>query len=494
MYFNSVQFGFFFAAVWATVALLSLSTERLHERALQRLLAVRNVFLLVVSYVFYAFWDWRFLSLIVLSTGVDFVCARRMGALPDTSANAPARKRLVAASVVVNLGFLAFFKYSGFFARSLADALATLGMTVELPVLNVVLPVGISFYTFQTLSYTIDVYRGRLQPEPSLVRFAAYVAFFPQLVAGPIERARDLLPQLREPTLLTRDGLHTGAFLMGWGLFKKVVIADNVARIADAAFALPEANGLQVLLGAYAFAVQIYCDFSGYTDIARGCARMMGFELSLNFDLPYVAQTPSDFWRRWHISLSSWLRDYLYIPLGGNRKGPRRTWINLMLTMLLGGLWHGAAWTFVAWGAFHGALLAVYRVLEPQVARLRLPGGPLGTALRFANGVFFFHLICVSWILFRAADLRSAGTMLAALPGVFSAAWKPSVAALGDLKLAAFVTALLVVMQAGQLLSQDHLFVLRLPSTIRAPLYAAAFLVFLTLGEFGGEAFIYFQF
>ena len=354
MAFNSLQFLGFFLLVWVLVGGLA------HHRVLRWLfgahwrrgqsIAVRNAILLVASYVFYGAWDVRFLSLIILSTAVDYVVGREIFLSDD-----PVRKkRLLLVSLVTNLGLLGVFKYYDFFARSLAELLTTLGISYQPPLLQILLPVGISFYTFQTLSYTIDIYRGQLRPARSWLGFATFVAFFPQLVAGPIERARDLVPQFARPRPITWRRVEWGFHLIGAGLFKKVVIADNVALVADAVFALQNPTGLQSLMGVYAFAVQIYCDFSGYTDIARGTASCLGFDLSKNFNLPYFAHTPSDFWRRWHISLSSWLRDYLYISLGGNRGGEKKTYRNLMLTMLLGGLWHGAAWTFVAGGRFTG--------------------------------------------------------------------------------------------------------------------------------------------
>ena len=495
MFFNSLSFMLFFACVLAVVAGLG-ALGRRPGGSEEAWIRARNAFLLAASYFFYGCWDWRFLGLILISTAVDFVVGRRLEALPADASDPALRKRWLWASVVTNLGILGVFKYLGFFVDSASELLSAVGAPVGLPSLSIVLPVGISFYTFQTLSYTIDIYRGRMSAEPSALNFATYVAFFPQLVAGPIERARDLVPQFREPTRWSVEAFGAGAFLLGWGLFKKVVIADNVAPIADAAFLLPSPDCLQSLVGAYAFAVQIYCDFSGYSDIAVGVAAMLGFRLSVNFDLPYVAQNPSDFWRRWHISLSSWLRDYLYVPLGGNRRGPRRTYVNLMLTMLLGGLWHGAAWTFVAWGAFHGALLCAYRLGTPWVLRrVPLPAGgwPLA-ALRLVNGVFFFHLVCVSWILFRAPSLGRAWAMIVGLSRAPETTWAASFSALDAWPLAALVSAVLVAVQALQHGTGDRLVLLRAPAPLRSVLYAAAALVFLVAGEFGGEAFIYFQF
>ncbi len=318
MLFNSLTFALFFALVFALYVCLP-------HRA-------RNVMLLLASYLFYGAWDWRFLALIWISTAVDYGVALRLASSEDPRT----RRRLVAFSLVTNLGILGFFKYAGFFAGSLTNLLRPLG--IELPpfTLEVVLPVGISFYTFQTLSYTIDVYRRQLEPTRDVVAFALFVAFFPQLVAGPIERARRLLPQIRTPRSVTWEGIGAGSWLVLWGLFKKVVVADNLAVLVDAVYAPGSApTGPEVALATFAFAFQIYCDFSGYTDIARDVARMLGFDLVRNFNLPYFASSPAEFWRRWHMSLSTWLRDYLFRSLSF-RHGRASTLRNLGITMLLG--------------------------------------------------------------------------------------------------------------------------------------------------------------
>ena len=342
MLFHSLAFAIFFPLVLALYMLL-----------LRRRLLAQNVLLLLASYIFYGWWDWRFLSLIWLSTIIDYCCGlaldRRQAAAETASAAAtqtePAyqyqprtRKLILTVSLVANLGLLGFFKYCDFFIASFAELLQSVGFHSEPRLLNIILPVGISFYTFQTLSYTIDVYRGQLRAHRSLLEFAVFVAFFPQLVAGPIVRARDFLPQIAKPRRIDLEQIYQGCYAIFWGLFKKIVIADNLANlIVDPVFKDPDTvYGGMVLVAVYAFAFQIYCDFSGYTDIARGCARIMGIDINLNFNLPYFATNPVEFWRRWHISLSSWLRDYLYIPLGGSRRGTRRTCINLMLTMISG--------------------------------------------------------------------------------------------------------------------------------------------------------------
>ena len=302
----------------------------------------QNAMLLIASYAFYARWDWRFLSLLVISTTVDWNLANLIRREP-TRARA---KRWVAASVAVNLCFLGFFKYFNFFVDSASALLTSVGLPAFARHMHVILPVGISFYTFQSISYIVDVYRGEVEPARDPIDFALFVAFFPHMVAGPIMHSRDLLPQMQGARHTTGRQVAEGLWLMLWGFFKKLVVGDNLAPLVDAVYGAPTASAGSVLLGTYAFAYQIYCDFSGYTDIARGTAKLMGFELMLNFNLPYLSVNPSDFWRRWHISLSTWLRDYLYIPLGGNRHGALSTYRNLVLTMLLGGLWHGAAWNF----------------------------------------------------------------------------------------------------------------------------------------------------
>jgi len=305
----------------------------------------------------------------------------------------------------MNIGILAYFKYAGFFVEELRDLAQSFGHNPSWPVLKIILPIGVSFYTFQSLSYTIDVFRGKQKPTKSLLNFALFVAFFPQLIAGPIERASRLLSQLEKRLPLSREMISVGCYLIVWGLVKKVCIADNAALIADAAF-YPDAElaGLDAVLGTFAFIIQIYADFSGYSDIARGLAALMGIELVWNFRLPFFASSPRDFWKRWHISLSEWVRDYIYIPLGGNRKGRSRTVFNLMLTMSLMGLWHGAAWHFVLWGFYHGILLVVYRAFDLFVSSKSVLRRIFGN--QFIAVILFFILSGFGWMLFRAPTLE----------------------------------------------------------------------------------------
>ena len=365
--------------------------------------------LLVGSYFFYSWWDWRFTSLLIVSTLVDYYCGRALPRQPSVNR----RRGVLTLSVVTNLGILATFKYFNFFRDSAVEVLGGLGVSVHLPTLNVLLPMGISFYTFQSMSYTIDVYRG-MEPQRSLRDFACYVACFPQLVAGPIMRARDLLPQLTTEHGFQEADWTVGVYRLFRGLFKKMVVADLLALYVDAVFADPGAfAGLSCWIALYAYAFQIYMDFSGYTDVALGVGHLFGLRLTENFDRPYLAASPSEFWRRWHITLSTWLRDYLYIPLGGSRLGKLFTVRNLFVTMALGGLWHGAAWTFVAWGVYHGTLLTLERCACGWRKARDVSDQPL--VLRGLKIVGMFHLTCLGWLLFRAQDWATVQLMLSRL-------------------------------------------------------------------------------
>jgi len=366
----------------------------------------RKIVLLLASYIFYMAWNPVFVLLIIGSTTVDFL----VGGGLSREEQPRRRKALLAISLAANLGLLGFFKYTGMLQDSAAMLLRALGMQVHWTTLEVVLPVGISFYTFQTLSYSIDVYRRRIPPTRSPLDFALFVAFFPQLLAGPIVRAADFLPQLTRPVKLRCR--QEDLFLILRGLAKKVIVADNVGRFADAIFSDPGAWPSAVIwLAAISFAVQIYCDFSGYSDMAIGIARVLGFELPRNFEHPYFARNPSEFWRRWHISLSTWLRDYLYIPLGGSRAGPLRVHTNLMITMLLGGLWHGASWNFVLWGFLHGLALIVHRQFQTwRRSNGRAPRPSV--AVRVVSSVGLHYWMLLTWIAFRLRDFDAMRTAL----------------------------------------------------------------------------------
>lgn len=396
MLFHTFTFWTFFAVV-ATLY------SRLPHRG-------QNALLLVAGYVFYGWWDWRFLLLIGLSTVVDYaVGARIHGAVENTE-----RKRWLFVSLAFNLTLLGVFKYLVFFAAQVGSFAQLFGYSGPWWVPQVILPVGISFYTFQSLAYTIEIYRRKIEPAKSLFDYATYVSFFPQLLAGPIERPSHLLGQVTNPRPRLNDQrFREGLYYVLTGLFRKIVIADNLAVIANAVFAKPvnELTGWEVLVGTYAFAFQIYGDFCGYSTIAQGLARWLGFELMDNFRHPYFATSPQDFWKRWHISLSSWLRDYLYIPLGGNRGTSWFTSRNLMITMLLGGLWHGAAWTFIAWGAVHGAWLIAHRLLtREEKVKGDIHKSFLNKPIKIA---LTFNTVCITWLLFRAQSLEQVQGMVA---------------------------------------------------------------------------------
>jgi alginate O-acetyltransferase complex protein AlgI len=377
----------------------------------------RNSLLLVASYYFYAYWDVRFCGLLLLSTLVDYVVAKRM-AEAETNAG---RRGLLLISLVVNLGVLGFFKYFNFFIDSARPLLESMGMSGQ--TLQIILPVGISFYTFQTLSYTIDVYRGVLKPVRNPLDFALYVAFFPQLVAGPIVRARELLPQLESVPTWSHRRCYGGAQQMLRGAVKKVLLADRLGEAVDVVFAGPDLySGPTLWLAVFAYAGQIYYDFSGYSDIAIGSAKMLGYRFPINFRHPYLARSPAEFWHRWHMTLSRWLRDYLYISLGGNRISPVATYRNLMVTMTLGGLWHGAAWTFVLWGMWHGLALSIQRGIANHTRR-RPP--------QMIGWILTLGVVLIGWILFRNPDVASAWTMLIRMVTLSSGInWYPPLALL----------------------------------------------------------------
>ena len=383
MIFHSLDFVVFFVVVVA-----------LYWRLAQRW---QNVLLLVASYFFYGYVHPWFLILIASSTVIDYFSARGMERWPE-------RKRVfMAVSIISNFGMLGFFKYFNFFIDNLHAALAAAGLDVSLPVLRVMLPVGISFYTFQAMSYTIDVFRGELRARRSLLDVAVFISFFPHLVVGPIQRASYLLPQVEGERRFSVPKATSGFYLMVWGFFKKLVIADNVGVIANKVFALSDPSFEVLWAGVFAFAIQIYADFSAYTDIARGSSRWLGFELTENFDHPYMARSPADFWRRWNISLSSWFRDYVYIPLGGSRSSE---WIwgrNVLITFLLSGLWHGASWNYVLWGLYHGVLLVItraHRILRPAAK-------PARAWLQVPQILGMFALTLVGWLLFRETELSA---------------------------------------------------------------------------------------
>ena len=473
MTFNSLTFIAFFAIV-------------LFLHRLPLAWSVKKSNLLIASYIFYAAWNPPFVVLLWLSTMVDWWMARQIYRSESTRA----RRGWLMVSLVANLGLLGYFKYGGFLLENWAALMAGFGIEWQAPGWDIILPVGISFYTFQTLSYTLDVYLKRAKPATSLLDFSLFVTFFPQLVAGPIVRPTDLMPQFATPRTATSPQMIWGLMLMTLGLFEKIVLADGLlAPAVDAVYGSDQAPLLlDAWLGTIAFSGQIFCDFAGYTTTAIGASLVLGFSLIDNFRYPYAALGFSDFWRRWHISLSTWLRDYLYVPLGGNRKGPARTHVNLMLTMLLGGLWHGAAWTFVVWGGLHGLYLVVERF-----ARQRIGSWPVWdrALTRFGLIVLTYLLVNITWVFFRAQDFPTAWRVLSAMLGIGA----PGVPILSFWLIVSVLTAMLPLLAVHGYMRERQLHVegQRLPTLVVGALWASmAFLIAITQG--GGDAFIYFQF
>ncbi len=442
----------------------------------------RKLVLTAASYVFYAFWDWRFAFLLLGNTLAIYVVGLWIGGAKSERA----RKWAAGTGVAVMLVVLGFFKYFEFFVTSMNELLRSAGLEREIPIFEVILPVGISFFTFQGISYVLDVYHRIIPPARNLLDLALFKSFFPQLVAGPIVRAADFMPQLEKKLDITRLHISLGLTLIVWGLFKKSIVANYLAiDLVDKVFMDPgRYGGLDLLLGVYGYAVQIYCDFSAYSDIAIGCAMLLGYTFPRNFDQPYRSASLSEFWRRWHISLSSWLRDYLYIPLGGNRKGPARTYVNLTITMLLGGLWHGAAWKFVMWGALHGVGLAVERLASGARRVSGSVWGPKPLAI-----VLVFHFVCLGWIFFRARDFASA---IDVIKGLFD--WSTPAELATPLSLALIALGIVMHFTPRDLINRFETLFWRMPATavgLACGLLVAAVESF---GLDGAAPFIYFQF
>jgi alginate O-acetyltransferase complex protein AlgI len=475
MTFNSFEFAVFFASVFPMYWLLRHKTPQ-------------NLLLLVASYVFYGWWDVRFLALLAGTTLVDFFAVQRIEAAGDDE---PRRRAWMIFSVAINLAVLGFFKYFGFFVDSAQGLLGSVGLESGDTALEFLLPVGISFYVFHEISYAVDVYRRRVKPETDLVTYAIYIAFFPQLVAGPITRAAHMLPQFRRARRFpTTDQFYSAGVLILSGLFKKVVLADSMAPIVNRAFDQPQGRGaLPLVVGVVAFSVQIYGDFAGYTDIARGIARLLGIDIPRNFEQPYLSRNITQFWRTWHISLSSFLHDYLYVPLGGNRAGRFNTYRNLTLTMLIGGLWHGASWAFVFWGGLHGVALAVHRAWRGDERR-----DPTAIPTADDVGSIFGTFVLVSslWVFFRADSIGDAfayfGAMGDGLVGPRAGAWKT------DLALVAMMTTAMFVIDVVDRRRRvvDPLRVS--PMVLQGALAGAAFVALVVWGGQSPTPFIYFQF
>lgn len=453
----------------------------------------RWLLLLCGSYYFYMSWKAEYVILILVSTAIDFFAAKRMSLTPLKSK----RKKFLLLSIFTNLGLLFSFKYFNFFSDSARAILNEFNIFYDVPAFDLLLPVGISFYTFQTLSYTIDVYNSKKQPETHFGKFALYVSFFPQLVAGPIERSNSLLPQLHLKYDFDYDRVVDGLRLMLWGFFKKVVIADRLAYYVNIVYNNPnEHYGFQIILATVFFAFQIFCDFSGYSDIAIGAAKVFGINLTNNFDKPYFSKSISEFWKRWHISLSTWFRDYVYIPLGGNRVIKWRWYYNLFITFLVSGLWHGANWTFVVWGALHGFYFVFAIFSKPYrrniIKSIALDKYP--SVLKVIQVLSTFILICFGWIIFRANSLSEAVVLIKNIFTLHSESMHINFLRTSDLILDLVFIALLQISYFLQKDRKFSTFLASKPTLIRWSVYVFITLSILYFGGQGGQEFIYFRF
>lgn len=475
MLFTSITFVFFFTITYvAYLAARRFST-----------LATQNAVLAIASIIFYGWWDFRYVSLLLFSCGINYLAALMIvGSNTDRS-----RRAWLWFGVGIQLALLGIFKYLAFFIANLNSCLSGFGVSSRFPVVHLTLPVGISFYTFQAIGYTIDVYRRASPVCRSVVDFILFVSFFPQLVAGPIETSRNLLAQVDRPREITPDCLRRGLYWVLIGLYQKVVIADTLAPMVEYGFDhVDRISGISSLVALVAFSLQIYGDFAGYTSIARGLGEWMGFSFVANFRRPYLADSPREFWRRWHISLSQWLRDYLYISLGGNRKGLTRTSVNLMATMVLGGLWHGAAWNFIIWGAYHGALLCINHVLTGVSGAARRPYKP-ALLPWIARVCGMYVLTLLGWLLFRVRDMEQAYEILANISSNFVVTEEVPMFVVPVLALGLTM----LVFQCVQESSGDELMVLKWPVVARWTLYS--FIIFtVCIVGFSATPFIYFQF
>lgn len=469
MIFCTIEFLIFFAVVYFFYVLCKKNLQK------------QNLLLLISSYIFYASWNWKFLFLLLFSTLIDFYAGLHI----EATDNKATKKFLLALSIVANLGFLGFFKYTGFILQNVSGFLSFFGVSIQVPnfFYHIILPAGISFYTFQTMCYTIDVFKGSVSAERDFSTFALYVTFFPQLVAGPIERAGNLLTQVKNKRIITLKNFLFGIRIFLFGCFKKVVIGDNAGIFVDNIFSrLQSASPLEVLLAIYGFGIQIYCDFSGYTDMARGCAQILGFRLMENFNLPYFSKTIGEFWRRWHISLSSWLRDYLYFPLGGSRCSLSKTCRNLFVVFLLCGIWHGARWTFVLWGIYHGFFVVFERILRIG------PSNGLFTGM--IQNILTFHIVMFGWLIFRCtsfSDLSIACSKLIEFVSVHNFSFNHDMWFL--INFSFIPLALFELMQL-----KSKFFDLKLPVFIRGFVYVMMFYLILFLNIGNTKQFIYFQF
>ena len=471
MLFNTVVFFVFFLIVFAVYWRLDWKKQ--------------NIFVLLASYVFYGWWDWRFLFLLFFTTTLDFFVAKQVG----KAASRRLKRNWLLVSIIANLSVLGFFKYFNFFVGSFAVVLEKVGFQANVPSLRIILPVGISFYTFQAMSYVIDVYRGKVGPARNWITYSTYVSFFPQLLAGPIGRGADLLPQFSTERKFDYEAGIDGARQILWGLFKKVAIADQLAMLVEKAYANPaHAPGPMLLCATYFFAIQIYCDFSGYSDMAIGMGKLLGIRLMQNFYYPYFSESIKEFWHRWHISLSSWFRDYFYIPLGGNRGTIWQVSRNLFLTFVVSGLWHGANWTFIVWGSFHGLILLLEDILRRAGVKILSLFGKAEHLLRI---LIVFHLALIGWVFFRSRSIGEAFNIIYRIM-IFKAgdslSWNP------DWTIAVLSALFLVSIEWKKRSNKYPLEQLKLKVYYRWALYGFLIVFMFLLGPSKHIPFIYFQF
>jgi len=482
MLFNSIDFALFLPVVFV-----------LYWFVFKNSLRYQNLLIVAASYVFYGWWDWRFLGLIVFSTVLDFFIGKSL----EEAKLELNRKLLLYTSFTVNLGFLGVFKYFDFFVSNFIDAFSLFGVEISAGSLNIILPVGISFYTFQTLSYSIDVYRRKLKHTDDFIAFSAFVCFFPQLVAGPIERATNLLPQFLKARKFNYDQAADGMRQILWGLFKKVVIADNCAVFVNAIFDNPDPlSGSTLFMGAVFFAFQIYCDFSGYSDIAIGTSRLFNINLKQNFATPYFSRNIGEFWRRWHISLSTWFRDYLYIPLGGSKGGAWNKIRNVFVIFIVSGLWHGASWNFIVWGGLNALYFLPLMLTKKNRNHLNTvaEGSLFPTYKEFLSIGFTFFLTVIAWVFFRADTLTEAVHYLNLM---FSSSFFSMPSFITPKAFMLYTTILICLFIAVEWVQRDKKFGLSIENLSRPSrwvIYTIVFGVIITFGQFGGSEFIYFQF
>jgi len=472
MVFNSIDFLLFFPILYFLYCIVKKRSQ--------------NLLLLVGSYFFYGYWDYRYLSLLLLSTVIDYIAS--LG-IENNRDNAHTKKLYLALSIFSNLTILGFFKYYNFFTLSAKVALQSIGLNTSPILLEFALPLGISFYTFQTMSYTIDVYRGHLKPTRNILDFALFVSYFPQLVAGPIERATNLLPQILNERVITYEDIEKGIFLILFGFFKKVYVADNISIIIDPIFADSGASGSMVLFACIAHTFQIYGDFAGYSDIARGLSKLMGIELMRNFNHPLLSRNLGEFWRRWHISFMSWLRDYVYFSLGDKTSSELRKNINNLFVFFLSGLWHGANWTFVIWGSISGIVNLTYKYLNPYLPGISEDRNKVTNFIIHVSGIILtFLAVTLPLIFFRSQSIEMSFTQINSLLTNFGSLEPKLISKLFK------IVALLMVVEIYQYIKEDEFSIFQLPIYVRTGLYLSLFYSTIILGNFNQNAFIYFVF